>query len=159
MANWKRIEGYEAYEVSDDGRVRRDGRELKQSISTHGYPYLNLCRDGKPRKHMVHRLVCAAFHGPSDLYACHLDGNPRNNRADNLRWQTQKENMHDRWRHGTMTAGERCGSAVLTEEQVQSIRAQYTPRCRKNGGRALARRYGVSHGTVGAIVRRETWGG
>jgi hypothetical protein len=45
----------------------------------------------------VHQLVCEAFHGPAPFpraVVMHGDENPRNNRADNLRWGTQKENMN-----------------------------------------------------------------
>lgn len=45
----------------------------------------------------VARLVCAAFHGPPPFEGAvtmHLDENSRNNRADNLAWGTQKENLN-----------------------------------------------------------------
>ncbi len=45
----------------------------------------------------VSRLVCEAFHGsPSEegLFCLHLDEDPQNNRADNLKWGTQKENLN-----------------------------------------------------------------
>ena len=53
------------------------------------------CRRGhKTRK--VHRLVCEAFHGPAPkgMNVCmHIDENAENNRPENLRWGTQKENL------------------------------------------------------------------
>lgn len=48
-----------------------------------------------PRK--VHQLVCEAFHGPKpfpDAVVIHLDENALNNRAENLKWGTQKENLN-----------------------------------------------------------------
>jgi len=45
----------------------------------------------------VHRLICEAFHGPPPFEGAiviHLDENALNNRADNLRWGTQKENLN-----------------------------------------------------------------
>jgi hypothetical protein len=45
----------------------------------------------------VHRLVCEAFHGPPPFEGAvviHLDENALNNRADNLRWGSQKENLN-----------------------------------------------------------------
>lgn len=44
----------------------------------------------------VHRLVCWAFHGPRPSAShCvdHLDGDPFNNAASNLRWVTRAENV------------------------------------------------------------------
>lgn len=44
----------------------------------------------------VHRLVCEAFHGPcpTGLETLHLDENGLNNRPENLRWGTHKENLN-----------------------------------------------------------------
>lgn len=44
----------------------------------------------------VARLVCEAWHGaPFDRAVCmHLDENSRNNRPENLKWGTQKENLN-----------------------------------------------------------------
>jgi hypothetical protein len=45
----------------------------------------------------IHRLIAEAFHGPAPFdgaVAMHVDENAANNRADNLRWGTQKENLN-----------------------------------------------------------------
>ena len=45
----------------------------------------------------VHRLVCEAFHGPAPFAGAvviHLDEDATNNRPENLRWGTQKENLN-----------------------------------------------------------------
>jgi len=45
----------------------------------------------------VHRLVCEAFHGQAqdDSYVViHLDEDATNNRPENLKWGTMKENMN-----------------------------------------------------------------
>ncbi|MBX6741554.1 MAG: HNH endonuclease [Acetobacteraceae bacterium] len=47
--------------------------------------------------HKVARLIAEAFHGPSPFEGAvvmHLDENAANNRASNLRWGTQKENLN-----------------------------------------------------------------
>lgn len=51
----------------------------------------------KGRTYKVARLVCEAFHGspPSGKrYCLHIDENARNNRPENLKWGTQKENLN-----------------------------------------------------------------
>jgi hypothetical protein len=115
---WLPVPGYEGlYEVSDDGQVRSlprksqgsatcGGRALKPWLGNKGYLLVGLWRNGTCRTRTVHRLVCEAFHGPCpDSYeACHNDGNPLNNHADNLRWDSHSENMLDRTRHGTFRA-------------------------------------------------------
>lgn len=45
----------------------------------------------------IHRIVCEAFHGlaPFDrAVVLHLDENALNNKPENLRWGTQKENLN-----------------------------------------------------------------
>lgn len=49
----------------------------------------------QPRK--VHQLVCEAFHGPKPFpkaVVIHIDENALNNRPENLKWGTQKENLN-----------------------------------------------------------------
>lgn len=54
--------------------------------------------------------------------------------------------------------GERSPFAKLTEDAVRQIRAAYRPHNRQgNSARALARRYGVNHQTVLAIVHGQKW--
>lgn len=49
------------------------------------------------KHYKVARLVCEAFHGspPFEGAVCmHLDENGKNNRPENLKWGTQKENLN-----------------------------------------------------------------
>lgn len=53
--------------------------------------------NGLGKTFKVARLVCEAFHGapPFELaVVMHLDDDPANNRPENLRWATQKENLN-----------------------------------------------------------------
>lgn len=104
----------------------------------------------------VHRLICWAFHGPCpDGMECrHLDGNPANNRPDNLAWGTRKENQDDSVRHGTRVRGETVGLAKLDADRVREIRRLHSNGI---GPRELGRRFGVAHCTIRLIVNRETW--
>lgn len=114
---WKPIPGWEgAYEVSDQGRVRslpravrhyrggasrRGGRILRPGV-VRDYERVVLQRDGRTKNVAVHRLVLTAFIGPCPpgMEACHGDGNRRNNRLSNLRWDTKAANCRDRTTHG-----------------------------------------------------------
>lgn len=50
----------------------------------------------KGRTYKVARLICEAFHGPAPegMNCLHDDENARNNKSDNLKWGTQKENLN-----------------------------------------------------------------
>lgn len=107
---WRPIYGYEGlYEVSDWGRIKSLPRNttrggiMKLSVGQHGVLVVNLTKDGIQRVHLVHHLVLVAFDRPcpDGLEGCHGDGNPANNRRENLRWDTHEANMQDMIRHGT----------------------------------------------------------
>ena len=115
---WKPVVGYEGpYEVSDRGKVRSldrtviyktgqtrhfKGQPLKLKPH-HGYWRVELNRNGKCACFRVHRLVLAAFVGPlpEGKEVCHNNGNPGDNRLENLRYGTKSENQRDRIKHGT----------------------------------------------------------
>lgn len=45
----------------------------------------------------VHRAICEAFHGPAPFEGAvviHLDEDAHNNRPENLKWGTQRENLN-----------------------------------------------------------------
>lgn len=54
-------------------------------------------------KRTVHSLVALAFIGPRPhgYEVCHNNGNPLDNRVDNLRYGTSADNKLDQVRHGT----------------------------------------------------------
>lgn len=94
---WKSIPGFQHYEASNLGRIRRieTGRIMQPSMSK-GYWHTLLCENGKRSIHRLHKLVCLAFHGrrPDGYVINHKDGNKTNNLPENLEYTTQKKNMH-----------------------------------------------------------------
>lgn len=106
MEQWRDVVGYEGlYQVSSLGRVmttRRKGTQggLKSlTENADGYYRVKLCKDGKDRRWMVHRIVYEAFIGeiPSDCEINHIDEDKKNNRPENLEAITHINNV----RHGT----------------------------------------------------------
>lgn len=162
---WVAVPSFEdCYEVSDLGRVRSVlrtdprgrhvlGRVLKAAPGHHGYSVIVLWANGKPRYSRVHWAVLTAFVGPCPpgLQCRHLDGDPSNNRIDNLEWGTPQQNQLDRADHGTSNRGTRNGSSKLTEDDVRAIRAA------TGSQTEIADRFGVTPSCVGLIRRRIRW--
>lgn len=102
----KQIPGFPEYSATTDGRIwshKGQGRYLKPAVDQRGYHRVSLRLDGRTVTRTVHALVALAFIGPrpEGLEVCHNDGNPQNNRADNLRYDTHASNMRDKRLHGT----------------------------------------------------------
>ena len=96
MEQWKKIEGYENYSVSNMGRVRNDGtgKVLKSEIDIDGYYRVTLY-PGK-KKFKIHRLVSIAFiPNPNELpYVNHKNEDKTDTRVENLEWCTPKYNVN-----------------------------------------------------------------
>lgn len=124
------------YECSTLGRIRRcvpglngqryANRMMSQSLGLGGYPRVNLQIPGRTRHKFftVHRVVLITFKGPPPpdrKLGAHGDGNRTNNRLDNLRWASNKENAADRVRHGNQNCGFSPSRSNLSQEQVDAI--------------------------------------
>lgn len=101
MSRWCKVCGLEDYEVSDDGKIRRNGHE-KALSNCQGYYKLDLYKDGKRITRRVNRLVAEAFiPNPNNLSEVnHKDGDKHNNSVDNLEWVTKSENMRHAYHTG-----------------------------------------------------------
>ena len=71
------------------------GYYTKGSKKPSGFGYLAFCYKGK--NHRVHRVIAETFIPNPNNLPCvnHLNENPSDNRVENLRWATHKENMNN----------------------------------------------------------------
>lgn len=113
---WKEvpIRGYEAYEVSTMGNVRHNGKTMVTQINVRTKrPTIALCKNGKHKKFLVHRLVAMAFienpNGYTDVN--HIDGNKQNNLVENLEWCSHSYNLKHAWK---------CGLKVTTDKMREA---------------------------------------
>lgn len=178
---WRPVSGYEGYyEVSNLGRVksaaifiRHDGnwaevggyvKKIKiknQNINRYGYKAIKLCKLGKCKTLLVHRLVALAFI-PTDNpknQINHMDGNKENNTIENLEWVTAAENMQHAWATGLVNNKHMLGSnhhsALLNEEKVREIRRLH--QTTKPPIKDLAEKFGVSVGSIKDVIYNRTW--
>ncbi len=158
---WRKVRGYEGlYLVSTYGRVYGVKRKkiLAQIPGTQGHLWVGLWKDGKYKAKFVHRLVLEAFVGPCPvgMEGCHSpDRSPTNNRKDNLRWGTKKDNAAGRDKDGRTVKGERFWSAKMNPNKVQHLRSLYA-----TGNytmRKLSKLFQISPTTTRQIVRRLCW--
>ena len=109
---WKDIEGYEGkYQVSNYGNVRslmyhntkgiKRISLLKPATDNRGYFRCALSKNNILKTYKVHRLVAQAFIPNPNNYPQinHIDGNKKNNNAENLEWCTNSVNQIHAYAH------------------------------------------------------------
>lgn len=136
MEIWKDIKGYEGrYQVSNLGRVKSLERYVKCGTNGNGKKKVNekilkagaYCKTGHVSVVLgrggngqpVHSLVAKAFIGerPEKHNVCHNDGNPKNNKLENLRYDTRSNNNIDVFKHGRTM-----GASKLSLDEVKEIK-------------------------------------
>lgn len=95
------IEGYEGlYAITDDGKVwsyhKKHYKDLQEYQKT-GYKFVTLFKNSKGKIHLIHRLVAEAFIPNHENKTCidHINTIRTDNRVENLRWCTHKENANN----------------------------------------------------------------
>lgn len=167
---WRPIDKYKGfYEVSTTGLVRnvRTGLILKAYTTRKGYKRLGLCKNGKSKLQLVHRLVLFAFWdlipGCPDprknkhLQVNHKSGNKRRNGLENLELVTAKENQQHSYRvlkTNNGLQGENQGGSKLKEKDIYELYEHL-----KNGGtkNAFARMKKVDPSTIRLVTYGKTW--
>ena len=139
------------YIADKDGNIyNENGYKLKPYKHSKGYlsftEYNTEKYPDKKRKcWRVHRFVWIYHNGeiPSHLEIDHINNDKTDNRLENLRLLTPKENNRDR------------EYVTLNEYQAAMIRSLYDTE--EYTYRQLAKKFGVSFGHIGAIIRKELW--
>lgn len=141
----------------------------RRARDRHGYGQFQLAG----RMEQAHRVAWTLLRGPipDGQHVLHRCDTPPCVNPDHLFLGSQGDNVRDMTAKGRQARGDRHwmrlhpervargeqnGSAKLTADSVRAIRERYAA-----GGlslRRLAHTYGVSHTTIGEIVRGEKWG-
>lgn len=161
---WKDIPGYDGrYQASTDGQIRgcdrtytvtpadgkkaytrvHKGKVLRPCVGSNGYFYVGLRKKTSSDNATylpVHHLIAITFLGarPDGAYICHKNGDKKDCRVDNLRYDTPRENHLDVYR---------CGGTYgkLSPDQVRVIKARLKAGEQQT---AIAKDYGVSQTAI-----------
>lgn len=170
LIQFKEIPGYEGYYVSKCGLVASNRRGkwkiLKGSVKATGYKEVGIYKGFAARKVLrharVHALVLEVWDRKKKTgeMCRHLNGCKLDNRIENLRWGTSKENNGDRRLHGTMPIGEIHPGSKLSEDDVLEIRKTYTKGVNQfdpGNTKELALKFGINVSGINKIIHGQTW--
>jgi HNH endonuclease len=163
---YRQIEDFPNYRIGNDGTPQghrkpwhgKPGywKNLRPQRHTGGYLMVHFFRDQKRHPKYIHRLVLEAFVGPCPpgMEACHRNGDRTDNRIENLRWDTRKNNHADKVIHGTLLEGSKIGNSKLHETVIPAIR-----RLADMGiyQWQIAEAFGVEQTLVSMIVNGKIW--
>ena len=170
---WRSIEGFQAYEVSDRGNVRRisprpflggrgrpskfcPGGPLKPNRSGRYLHVVLLPGDGTRKTRSVHRLVAEAFISPRppNSQVHHLNGDSVDNRAENLAFVSLDQHARAEAEERNNGPSHARPPRILTIDQAIAIR-----RLRASGLSyiQLATMFPVSRQQASRIARGAQW--
>lgn len=122
----KQIAGYEGkYSVTEDGKVYSHLTDkFLNPIRRTEYLAVKLCKDSAIKWFYVHRLVAEAFcENPHNKQTVnHIDGDHRNNHANNLEWMTMSENNKHAWENGQKVITERMYASMIENLVANRVR-------------------------------------
>ena len=136
---WKICSERENYMVSNFGNIKHKNSNCLLKLSRRGNNFpLYLCVCLQKKSYIAHQLVASAFCHKPDNATCvdHIDRNPENNHAHNLRWVTHSENSNN---PNTITVKEK--RIVQKNDDGKVIEAFRSMK-------AASKKTGINHGNI-----------
>ena len=157
---WSQVADWSGYKVSSIGQVYslKSNKILKPMTAKSGHLYVYLYDgSGFSKKVYIHQIVLRSFgfYSKENEECRHLNGNPKDNRLENLQWGTRQENVDDRRRHGRMPIPHKSKFTKLSQDDIPIIRRMKS----KKSSRFVANIFKTSHTTIQKIWRNERWKG
>lgn len=126
---WKVVPEFPTYIASNLGRIKKAhsmigsaGNPRKPRLNpVSGYYEILFCENYKKTMRRLHRVIAQTFIGPipSKMEVNHKDGDPSNNRAENLEIVTSSENKFHAYR---VLGRKHSFKTALTDQQVREAR-------------------------------------
>lgn len=155
----KTIPSFPQYLVTNKGRIWSTHIDKFLKVNRVGaksktyYQAVVLYKNGKRCQRKIHHLVLETFVGfrPRGMQCRHLNGDPSDNRLENLKWGTHSENQQDSVRHGTHVNnnGERNGMSKLSNAEVREVISLCKARVYTQN--EIAKLYSVARWTINTI--------
>jgi len=150
------VKGYENnYVCSSKGEVKSIKRnKVLKANNCSGYHVVDLCKNGKIKRHLIHRIIAITFHENHENkpQVNHINGNKLDNSVNNLEWVTRSENQLHSIRIGLRhTRGVNNSQSKLNENDALEI---------YNSNETLGElslKYNVSKSTICDIKRGYSW--
>lgn len=162
METYKKVIGFQDYEISNLGNVRSlKYNKIKQIklIKHKGYCRFHVrnYKDKINKTLKVHREVYKAFiEEEIDGYEInHIDCNKSNNELNNLEKVSHKGNMVHASVNNLLVKGSNSKSSKLKEQDIPIIKSKFYDK--KQSQRSIAREYNVSHTTIKHIINGQKW--
>lgn len=153
------IKGFEDYLITRSGEVisKKAGRALKPDGNSNGYLRVSLCKNGKVKRYLVHRLVASHYIPNPEMckQVNHKDACKSNNVDTNLEWCTPSENIRHAIEVGVKKIGEDHAKSTLSNETVKTI-CEMISQGFKRG--KIMNETGATKHQIDDIRRRKTWG-
>ena len=147
------------YYITECGKIFRNNKELKPSITNKGYKTYRASINNKLKHISIHRAVAQLYvpNPENKPQVNHKDGDKLNNHYTNLEWVTNQENKNHAKLHNLYAKGSDMPHSKLTEEDVKWIRDYYIPKDPNFGGVALSKKYGVGESQISRIINNKRW--
>ena len=148
MEEWKTIEGFPNYKVSNYGNILnvKTNRLLKGRIDKYGYYNVILYNKGKYKNYKVHQLVAIHFIDNPNKYnqINHIDEDKLNNVYSNLEWCTCKYNNNFGNRNRNISKSKMNKNCIsITRYNLETKEIIIYPSLRE-----IERLLGISHSTI-----------
>lgn len=149
---WKNHPVATGYEVSTHGRVRAVGKDVLIPGGTAPYQHITTTKPDRKTRY-IHHMVLETFVGPrpGKFHASHINGNCRDNRLENLLWESPQSNCARKVGHGTEPHGEMRWSSKLKYDEAVTIKV--SPMSTER----LAKVFGISQTEICRIKNGITW--